>query len=169
MHDRLRQLLGDHALQTANVVAALGAGREPDPKLLLLNAQELGALLGHGYGVSPQRFVELLIEHANGTVMLLGYLRRNDPFRAAAIERSWEHNGEDLVRAFLDADPALNRGEIRRLVREHLDLVRAQANAFFRGDKDTAFANYQRDNDVLLVLGDLLVEDETGPDAVATA
>jgi len=166
MHDHLRRLLGDHALQTANVIAALGVVGEADLDPLLVNARELGALLGAGYSVPPRRFVELLTGHANMTAAYLGHLRRNEQVRAAAIERSWEHNGEDIARALVDADSELRLSDIRQIVREHLDLVRAQATAFYRGDRDGAFQAYERDRDQMLALADLLAE---ASEPVATA
>jgi hypothetical protein len=160
-HDDMRKLWEDHITWTRLTIVSF-AGDLPDlePTLerLLQNQDDIGRAIAPFYGQAAGRaLADLLREHILGAVDVLVAARSGDEDALAAALEAWYANGDEIADFLNAANPRFwPRGEMRAMMREHLDLTLAEGAARLAGDFEADIAAYDEIHLQALEMADML-------------
>jgi hypothetical protein len=163
LHDEMRRLWEDHITWTRLFIVSASADLPDTPattKRLLRNQQDIGDAIKPFYGrAAGERLTSLLQEHIVVAADLLASAKAGDQ---AAVERhsgAWYRNAREIA-DFLHAANPRNwaRGEMRAMMREHLDLTLTEAVAHLERDHRTDIRTYDRIHRQILGMADMLSE-----------
>lgn len=85
---------------------------------------------------------------------LIKEVKAGDNAAAAATERRWYANGDEIAAFLSSINPHWSREEMARMWREYLDLVKAQAVVRLNRDYTAEIAFYDRGEQLLLEMAD---------------
>ena len=157
----MRQLWEEHIVWPRQVIVSFAAGLpdlDPAVQRLLRNQADIGAAITPFYGEAAGRqLTALLRDHIVIAADVLAAAKAGDAAGLAAAQERWYANGNDIA-AFL---AAANRnswplGEMRAMMREHLDLTTAEAVARLTGDWEADIAAYDEVHGQALEMADML-------------
>ena len=163
LHDEMRRLWEDHITWTRLFIVSASADLPDTPattQRLLRNQQDLGDAIKPFYGrAAGERLTSLLQEHILVAADLLAAAKAGDQ---AGVERhsgTWYQNAREIA-DFLHAANPRNwaRGEMRSMMREHLDLTLTEAVARLGQDHRTDIRAYDRIHRQILGMADMLSE-----------
>ncbi len=161
LHDNMRRLWEDHITWTRLFIVSASADLPDTPattKRLLRNQQDIGDAIKPFYGrAAGERLTSLLQEHILVAADLLASAKAGDQ---AAVERhsgAWYQNGREIADFLHAANPRhWARGEMRAMMREHLDLTLTEAVAHLERDHRTDIRSYDRIHRQILAMADML-------------
>jgi hypothetical protein len=161
LRNEMRKLWEDHVTWTRMVIVSVAADlpdREAAVGRLLANQQDLGDSIKPFYGdAAGDRLTELLREHILIAAEVLAAAKSGDSAALDAALQRWYANGDEIA-AFLNAANPDNwpLAEMRRMLREHLDLTTAEAVARLSADWDGDVRAYDRAHEQVLEMADML-------------
>jgi hypothetical protein len=95
---------------------------------LLRNATDMGNLLKPYYGNKiAAKFSNLIREHLVIAVELVKAAKAGDQKAAAAAERRWYANGEEIADFLSTINPYISKNEFKEMFFEHLALTKSEA------------------------------------------
>jgi hypothetical protein len=161
LHDEMRRLWEDHITWTRLFIVSATADLPDAPATtgrLLRNQKDIGDAIKPFYGrAAGTRLTSLLREHILGAAELVAAAKAGDQ---AAVERNrtaWYRNANEIAGFLSEANPRhWPRREMRRMMREHLDLTLAEAVAHLEGDHRAGIRHYDRVHSQILVMADML-------------
>ena len=160
-HDEMRRLWEDHITWTRLFIVSATDNLPDTPattQRLLRNQDHIGDAVKPFYGrAAGERLSTLLREHITVAAELLGAAKAGDQ---AAVERhnsAWYRNSRQIADFLSDANPRhWPRGEMRSMMREHLDLTLTEAVAHLERDHRTDIRTYNRIHRQILAMADML-------------
>jgi hypothetical protein len=160
-HDEMRRLWEDHITWTRLFIVSATDDLPDTPattRRLLRNQDDIGDAIKPFYGrAAGERLTALLREHIVVAADLLAAAKGGDQ---AAVERhsdAWYRNANQIGDFLNDANPRhWHRGEMRSMMREHLDLTLAEAVAHLERDHRTDIRTYDRIHRQILAMADML-------------
>jgi hypothetical protein len=161
LHDGMRKLWEDHITWTRLFIVSAAADL-PDKSAtttrLLRNQQDIGNALKPYYGRrAGNRVTALLEEHILVAAELLDAAKAGDQSKVADAKARWYANGNAIADFLNRANPRnWKRGEMRSMMRRHLDLTLTEAVAHLQGDFTTDVATYDRIHRQILGMADML-------------
>lgn len=157
----MRKLWEDHITWTRLAIISL-AGDLPDTSAtvdrLLSNQDDIGNAIAPFYGqAAGQRLTALLKDHIQVAAQLILAAKAGDSEGVTAASAAWYANANDIA-AFLNAANPQNwpLEHMQDMMREHLDLTLAEAQARLAGDYPADVAAYDRVHDAILSMSDML-------------
>lgn len=147
-----------HAVWTRGTIISIAEGladEELVTQRLLRNPGDIAAVFRPLYGNEiAGRLDDLLTEHLVLAAQLVKESKAGDTTAAAETERRWYANGEEIASFLAEINPFLSEESQRRMWREHLDLVKAQAVARLNQDYASDIASYDEGEQLLLRMAD---------------
>ena len=161
LHDEMRRLWEDHITWTRLFIVSASADlpdREATTARLLRNQQDIGDAIKPFYGrAAGERLSSLLTEHILVAADLLGAAKAGDQAAVERHSRVWYRNGNQIADFLHKANPRhWARGEMRRMMRDHLDLTLAEAVAHLTQDHQADIRAYDRIHRQILSMADML-------------
>lgn len=162
-HDAMRKLWEDHVTWT-RVFIISSAGDLPDKSAaterLLQNQVDIGNAIKPYYGeAAGTKLTSLLKEHITTAAEVVAAAKANDNAKLAEANKRWSANA-DQIADFLSAANAKNwpQAEMRKMMRDHLDLTTKEAVARLKGDWAGDIKAYDEVHQQILHMADMLSE-----------
>ena len=142
----LRLLWEQHALWTRSVIVSIAFGL-PDMDLvtqkLFGNSKDLGQIFETYYGRTiATNFVNIFKEHLEITVELVKAIKANDNDAAADAEQRWYQNANEIAAFLYGLNYFWSIKERRKMLKEHLKLVKAEAINILTGNYEDGIEVY---------------------------
>lgn len=104
---------------------------------LLQNPVEMGNMLRPLYGdYIANQYTGLITEHLELAAELIKAVLAGDQEGAAAIEKSWYANGDQIIEFLTSINPYLSKEEFKEMFDTHLELTKKEALAVINQDFD---------------------------------
>jgi hypothetical protein len=161
LRDAMRRLWIDHVTWTRLFIVSF-AGELPDLEAttgrLLQNQTDIGDAIVPFYGrQAGNRLTALLREHILVAADVLQAAKSGDTDAFEDAKDAWYRNARQIARFLHDANPAQwGLGEMRRMMRDHLDLTLEEAAAQLGGDFARSVALYDAVEDEIIEMADML-------------
>jgi hypothetical protein len=161
LHDEMRRLWEDHITWTRLFIVSASADL-PDlqatTERLLRNQKDIGDAIKPFYGrAAGERLTALLREHIMGAANLVLAAKAGDQPAVERHTRAWYRNANEIADFLSEANPRhWPRGQMRSMMREHLDLTLKEAVAHLQGDHRTDIRSYDRVHRQILRMADML-------------
>jgi hypothetical protein len=159
--DDMRKLWEDHITWTRLVIVSFAADLPdlgPTTDRLLQNQVDIGKAFEPFYGkAAARRLTRLLTEHITGAVDVLVAAKAGDDAAFEDASDAWYRNGRQIAGFLHEANPdnwALR--EMRRMMREHLDLTLTEAAHRLAGEFEKDIAAYEAVHEAILHMADML-------------
>jgi hypothetical protein len=158
----MRKLWEDHIIWTRNVIFNIIddlPGTTEAVNRLLQNQVDIGNAIKPFYGNSAgNQLTALLTEHITIAAALLTALKNNNTTAFNTAYAEWIVNA-DAIAAFLSAaNPAWPLAEMQTMMREHLDLTGAEAQARKTANYTADVTAYDNVHTQILAMADMLAE-----------
>ncbi|MBM7569510.1 acetylglutamate kinase [Paenibacillus sacheonensis] len=143
------------------VIISIAAGlpdEEATTKRLLRNGPDMAATLTPLYGTEKaNKFDELIVEHLVLAVQLVKAAKAGNSAKAAEIEKKWYKNADDIAVLVASINPYWSEDEWKKMLHEHLRLVKAQAVLRLEKDYAADVALYDEYEEQALVMADMMM------------
>ena len=161
LHDGMRRLWEDHITWTRLFIVSAVADlpdKQATTERLLKNQDDIGDAIKPFYGrAAGDRLTALLKDHILGAADILTAAKAGDQDAVDRHARAWYRNGNQIADFLHDANPRnWRRGEMRKMMRDHLDLTLAEAVAHLKQDHRTDIRTYDRIHRQILGMADML-------------
>ena len=161
LHDAMRRLWEDHITWTRLFIVSAVADlpdKDATTARLLRNQKHIGNAIKPFYGeAAGNGLTELLTDHILIAADLLGAAKAGDDAGVEEHSDRWYRNGNRIANFLHRANPDnWHRGEMRTMMREHLDLTLKEAVAHLTGDYRTDIRTYNRIHTQILGMADML-------------
>jgi hypothetical protein len=159
--EAMRKLWEDHIVWTRQFVVSAVADL-PDKaaatERLLRNQADIGNAVKPFYGeAAGERLTVLLKGHITIAAELVAAARAKDTPKAEDAGRRWNANADEIATFLSGANPkAWPPAEMKKMMREHLDLTTAEVVARLRGDWAADIAAYEKIHAQILHMADML-------------
>ncbi|KWX69944.1 hypothetical protein [Paenibacillus jilunlii] len=156
----MRTLWEQHVAWTIITIRSLVYGL-PDidavlPRLLQ-NAQDMGDALKPFYGAAAgDAYGQLIKEHLVIAADLVKAAKAGDQAAAAAAEKKWYANGDQIVEFLSRLNPYLPKEEFRKMFYQHLALTKAEAVTLLQKDYKQSVQLYDPIEKGALAMADML-------------
>jgi hypothetical protein len=160
-HDGMRKLWEDHITWTRLFIVSAAADL-PDLKAttarLLRNQDDIGDAIKPYYGrKAGNGLTALLKQHILGAADILTAAKAGDEDGVKRATAAWYRNGNQIADFLHGANPdEWPRGEMRKMMRAHLDLTLTEAVAHLQADHRTDIRTYDRIHRQILHMADML-------------
>jgi hypothetical protein len=162
-HDTMRKLWEDHITWTRAFIISAAADlpdKTATTERLLQNQVDIGNAIKPYYGdAAGNKLSTLLKEHITTAAEVVAAAKANDSAKLADANKRWSANG-DQIADFLSAANAKNwpQAEMRKMMRDHLDLTTKEAVARLKGDWAADIKAYDEVHQQILHMADMLSE-----------
>jgi hypothetical protein len=161
LHDGMRKLWEDHITWTRLAIVSFAGGLPDLPatqERLLANQADIAAAIRPYYGrTAERRLRSLLREHITGAVALLGAAKAGDTAALGQARTAWYANGNEIADFLSGANPRnWRRGEMRSMMKEHLDLTLKEAVDRLNGRFAADVRDYDAVHRSILEMADML-------------
>jgi hypothetical protein len=161
LHDGMRRLWEDHITWTRLFIVSAShdlPDLQATTERLLLNQKQIGDAIKPYYGrAAGARLTALLREHILVAADLLGAAKAGDDPGVERHTAAWYRNADEIAAFLNKANPRnWKRGEMRRMMREHLDLTLAEAVAHLTNNHRADIRSYNRIHRQILHMADML-------------
>jgi hypothetical protein len=161
LHDDMRRLWEDHITWTRLFIVSAShdlPDLQATTERLLRNQKQIGDAIKPYYGrAAGARLTALLREHILVAADLLGAAKAGDDPGVQRHSATWYGNADEIAAFLNKANPRnWKRGEMRRMMREHLDLTLAEAVAHLQNDHRADIRSYNRIHRQILHMADML-------------
>ena len=160
-HDAMRKLWEDHITWTRLAIVSFAADLPDLPATqarLLRNQTDIGNAVKPFYGrAAGNRLTALLKEHITGAVALLQAAKSGEQAQIEQRTAEWYANGRQIADFLHAANPRhWPRGELRSMMRAHLDQTLDEAVHRLSGDFAADIREYERNQRHILEMADML-------------
>jgi hypothetical protein len=161
LHDGMRKLWEDHITWTRLFIVSAVADLPDKPattRRLLRNQEQIGDAIKPFYGrAAGKRLTALLEEHILIAADLVGAAKAGDGSAVDRHSAAWYGNANQIADFLHAANPRnWKRAEMRKMMREHLDLTLAEAVAHLENDHRADIRAYDRIHRQILRMADML-------------
>ena len=159
--DAMRKLWEDHITWTRVFIISAAADL-PDKaaatERLLQNQVEIGNAIKPYYGnAAGDKLAALLKEHITTAAEVVAAAKANDKAKLDDANKRWVANSDQIADFLSGANPQnWPAADMRKMMREHLDLTTAEAVARLKGDWKADIAAYDRVHEQILHMADML-------------
>lgn len=162
-HDGMRQLWEDHITWTRLVIVSIAndlPDTGPTVQRLLQNQQDIGDAIKPFYGdAAGEQLSALLTDHILIAADILNAAKAGDTAAQDEAIARWYANADDIAEFLHAANPEQwPLEEMKKMMREHLDLTLDEAVAYLQGDHEASIAAYDEIHHQILHMADMLSE-----------
>lgn len=113
--------------------------------------------MNHFYGEDAvKKYSALIKEHLVIAADLVKAAKAGDQNAAAAIEKKWYANGDQIVDFLNSINPYIEKEAFRKMFYEHSALTKAEALAFLNKDFETSVKLYDKIEKEVLEMADMI-------------
>src|SRR5215208_3155829 len=158
--DAMRKLWEDHITWTRVFIISAAADL-PDKSVaterLLQNQVDIGNAIKPYYGdEAGNKLTTLLKEHITTAAEIVAAAKAGDKPKQDDATKRWFTNADQIAAFLSEANPKNWPGaEMKRMMREHLDLTTAEAQARLKGDWAADIAAYEKVHGQILHMADM--------------
>jgi hypothetical protein len=161
LHDHMRRLWEDHITWTRLFIVSVSADLPDTPattRRLLRNQEDIGDAIRPFYGrAAGERLTSLLKEHITGAAALLTAAKAGDQSAVERHSSAWYRNARQIADFLSTANPEhWPRGEMRSMMRDHLDLTLKEAVAHLEHRHRADIRTYDKVHRQILAMADML-------------
>jgi len=161
LHDAMRRLWEDHITWTRLfVVSAIGdlPDKGATTDRLLQNQVDIGNAIKPYYGdAAGEKLTALLKTHITTAAELVAAAKANDTAKMTDANKRWYTNADEIAAFLSAANPkSWPVGEMKQMMREHLDLTTAEVVAHLKGNWADDVAAYDKIHSQILQMADML-------------
>ena len=158
----MRDLWVDHTGWTRNYIISFVGGL-PDTTLvaerLLKNQEDIGNVIKPFYGTkAAAKLTNLLKGHITGAVELLNAAKAGNTTVAAAAEKEWYENADQIATFLSNANPYWSKEALKNMLDNHLALTKTEAVARLTGNYTADIATYDKVSQEANMMSDALVD-----------
>jgi hypothetical protein len=158
----LRDLWVDHIVYTRNYIISSVAGL-PDTNIvaarLLKNQEDLGNAIKPFYGEQAgTKLTGLLKGHILGAVALLKAAKAGNTTGAAAAEKKWYENADQIATFLASANPNWSVQDLKTMLHNHLALTKSEAVARLTGNYTADIAAFDKIHRQAVMMSDELAD-----------
>jgi hypothetical protein len=158
----LRDLWVDHTGWTRNYIISFVAGL-PDTNLvaqrLLKNQEDIGNAIKPFYGnEAGDKLTSLLKDHIMGAVEILKAAKARNTTGAAAAEKKWYENVDQIATFLSNANPNWSKESLKSMLDNHLALTKSEAVARLTGNYVADIAAYDKIRQQANMMSDSLAD-----------
>ncbi|MED0981130.1 acetylglutamate kinase [Bacillus paramycoides] len=126
---------------------------------LLQNATHMGLSLEPFYGENAvKKYSALIKDHLVIAADLVKAAKAGNQNAAAAIEKKWYINGDEIVEFLNSINPYIEKEEFRKMFYEHLALTKAEALAILNKDYASGVKLYDKIEKEALEMADTITD-----------
>ncbi|HJQ68367.1 MAG TPA: acetylglutamate kinase [Blastocatellia bacterium] len=157
----MRKLWEDHVIWTRQFVVSAVAGL-PDKaaatERLIQNQVDIGNAIKPFYGdAAGERLTALLKDHIMVAAELVTAAKAGDKAKANEAGKRWNANADEIAAFLSGANPkAWPLAEMKKMMRDHLDLTTTEVVARLRGDWAADITAYENIRTQILHMADML-------------
>ena len=161
LQDAMRKLWEDHIVWTRQFIVSAVAD-SPDKaaatERLLQNQVDIGNAIKPFYGdAAGEKLTALLREHITTAAEVVAAAKANDSAKLGDASKRWNANADEIATFLSGANPkAWPPAEMKKMMRDHLDLTTAEAVARLKGDWAADIAAYDKVHVQILHMADML-------------
>lgn len=156
----MQKLWYEHGDWTHRYIVSAVAGLEDKDAVLarlLRNQQDIGNAIKPYYGEEAgNKLAALLTEHIQIAGKLLEALKSNNQAEADKLNKEWYRNADDIAKFLSGINPNWQYQEMKAMWEQHLKFVADQAGARLTKNWDADIAAYDKGQDHLMKLADML-------------
>jgi hypothetical protein len=146
-HDAMRGLWEEHVAWTRMFIVSFSGGvadLDATTARLLRNQADIGDAIRPYYGdAAADRLTSLLRTHILTAAQLLGAAKSGDAAGVSSASEAWYANANDIADFLAAANPRhWSDADLRRMMKEHLDLTLTEAVDQLQGNYAGAVATY---------------------------
>ena len=158
--DAMRKLWEDHITWTRVFIISAAADL-PDKaaatERLLQNQAEIGNAIKPYYGdAAGDKLTSLLKEHITTAAEVVAAAKANDKAKLDDANKRWFANADQIADFLSGANPNWPAADMKKMMREHLDLTTAEVVARLKGDWKADVMAYDRVHEQILHMADML-------------
>ena len=160
-HDAMRKLWEDHITWTRVFIISAAADL-PDnaaaTERLLQNQADIGNAIKPYYGdTAGDKLTTLLKEHITTAAEVVAAAKANDKAKLDDANKRWFANADQIADFLSGANPKnWPAADMRKMMRDHLDLTTAEVVARLKGDWAADIAAYDKVHEQILHMADML-------------
>jgi len=159
--DAMRKLWEDHVTWTRLFIVSAAADlpdKSATTERLLQNQTDIGNAVKPYYGdAAGNALTGLLKEHIVIAADLVGAAKAGDASKVAATRKRWDANADEIATFLSKANPGnWPATEMKRMMREHLDLTMSEAVARLKGDWAADIKAFDNVHNQILKMADML-------------
>jgi len=157
----MRKLWEDHITWTRLFIVSAAADlpdKAATTERLLRNQSDIGNAVKTYYGnEAGDKLTALLRDHITIAAELVGAAKAKDNAKVADARTRWNANSDEIA-TFLSGANSRNwpAADMKKMMREHLDLTTAEATARLSGNWAADIAAYEKVHDQILHMSDML-------------
>ena len=161
LQDAMRKLWEDHIVWTRQYIVSAVAD-SPDKaaatERLLQNQVDMGHAIKPFYGdAAGEKLTALLREHITTAAEVVAAAKANDNAKLGDASKRWNANADEIATFLSGANPkAWPAAEMKKMMRQHLELTTAEAVARLKGDWVADIAAYDKVHAQILHMADML-------------
>ena len=157
--DSMRKLWEDHITWTRVFIISAAADL-PDKAAAterLQNQVDVGNAIKPFYGnAAGDKLTTLLKEHITIAAEVVAAAKANDKAKLDDANKRWFANADQVADFLSGANPNWPAADMRKMMRDHLDLTTAEAVARLKGDWKADIAAYDKVHEQILHMADML-------------
>lgn len=158
--NHMRLLWEQHVAWTRMAITSLVFGLpDTDAVLarLLQNAPDMGNALKPFFGEAiGNTYSRLIKEHLTIAADLIKAAKAGDTNKAAALEKKWYANGDEIIHFLSSILTYLPKEEFKKMFYEHLALTKSEAVSMLNKDYQTSIQLYDRIEQGALMMADMI-------------
>lgn len=162
LSNQMRLLWEQHVYWTRLLISGIVFGSpdvEQTKARLLLNPSDFAAAFSQFYGrEAAGEFADLFTSHLTIAAQLVTEAKAGNNAEAAATERSWYQNADQIAAFLADLNPYWNMREWQEMLYDHLAMTKAEAVAFITGNYAESVAVFDRIELEALEMADRMTE-----------
>jgi hypothetical protein len=157
----MRMLWEDHITWTRLYIVSVAADlsdKDATAQRLLRNQTDIGNAIKPFYGsAAGDKLTALLRGHILTAAELLAAAKAGDTAKVGEASKRWYTNADEIAAFLSSANPkAWPLGEMKVMMKEHLDLTLEEASARLKGDWAADIAAYDNVHKQILHMADML-------------
>src|SRR5688572_10097066 len=157
----MRKLWEDHITWTRLFIVSAAADlpdKAATTERLLRNQSDIGNAVKTYYGnEAGDKLTALLRDHITIAAELVGAAKAKDNAKVADARTRWNANSDEIATFLSGANPRnWPAADMKKMMREHLDLTTAEATARLSGNWAADIAAYEKVHDQILHMSDML-------------
>ena len=157
----MRKLWEDHITWTRLFIISAAADlpdKAATTERLLKNQTDIGNAMKAYYGnEAGDKLTALLKDHITTAAELVAAAKAKDNVKVEAAKKKWYANSDEIATFLSGANPKnWAADEMKKHMREHLDLTLTEATARLSGDWAADIAAYERVHEQILHMADML-------------
>jgi len=160
--DAMRKLWEDHVTWTRLFIVSAAADlpdKQATTERLLQNQTDIGNAIKPYYGNDAgDKLTALLKDHITIAAEVVTAAKANDKAKLDEATKRWQANADEIATFLSTANKNWPPEEMKKMMREHLDLTTKEAATYLQKDWKGSIAAWEQVHEQILKMADMLSE-----------